>query len=413
MEILDSLLNKVKNASYKLALLDSNTKNNILLDIKNSLIDNKDKIVQANKIDLNNAKDNNMSDSLIDRLSLDNKKIESIAYSIDSIVSLKDPIGEIIDEWVNNDGLVIQKVRVPFGVIACIYEARPNVTIDICVLCLKTSNACVLRGGKESINTNKMLSCIIKDVLKKYDLEDSVLLIEDLSHEVVNELITKKAYIDLVIPRGGKNLINNVVNNAKVPYIETGAGNCHMYVHEKADFKMALDLIVNAKVQRPSVCNAIESILVDKSIAPSFLSLMKAELDKYNVEIRGCTESLKYIDCMEASDEDFYTEYNDYIVSLKIVDDIDCAINHINSHSTHHSECIVTENLDRANLFMNALDSACVYHNASTRFTDGGQFGFGAELGISTQKMHARGPLALREMTSYQYKIYGNGQIRE
>ena len=318
-------------------------------------------------------------------------------------------------ELINNakgNGIVINKVRVPFGVICAIYESRPNVSVDIACLSLKTGNACVLRGGKEALNTNKVLVKVMKQAIKDIIDDNVITLIEDTNRELVLELIQCKQYIDLVVPRGGKKLIEHVVSNAKVPFIETGAGNCHAYVDEEVDMKMALDVIINAKVSRPSVCNAIETILVNTNIKDKFLPLLQNELQKYNVEIRGCTQTKQIINVIDATEDDYYQEYNDYIVAIKIVNNVNEAIDHINKYGTRHSDCILSNNVNNIELFLNEIDSACVYANASTRFSDGGEFGFGAELGISTQKLHARGPMGLTEMTTYKYKIYGSGQVR-
>ena len=413
MENLDSILSKVKSASYKLAVLNTNEKNNILKEISDVLVLNKDKIICANAKDLENARNNNISASFQDRLKLDGLRIDMLASSIIDLVKIDDPTGRVLSSFSQNDGLNIKKISVPFGLICAIYEARPNVTVDISMMCIKTSNACVLRGGKEAINTNTILVDLMKSVLKKYGLEDSIYLISDLRYEVVDELITKKEYIDLVIPRGGKSLIESVVSKASVPVIETGAGNCHIYVEKTADFDMAIKVIINAKVQRPSVCNAVESILVDEAICGAFLPLLKENLDKYGVEIRGCEKSLKIIDCIKATADDYYKEYNDLVLSLKVVDNYTDAITWINEHSTHHSDAIITKDSVIAQAFFSGVDSACVYHNTSTRFTDGGCFGFGAEVGISTQKLHARGPMGLSELTTYKYIIEGEGQVRK
>ena len=407
MENLDSILAKAKAASYKLAALNTNEKNNILKEISDVLVLNKDKIICANAKDLENARNNNISASFQDRLKLDGQRIDMLASSIIDLVKIDDPTGRVLSSFSQSDGLNIKKISVPFGLICVIYEARPNVTVDISMMCIKTSNACVLRGGKEAINTNTILVDLMKSVLKKYGLEDSIYLISDLRYEVVDELITKKEYIDLVIPRGGKSLIESVVSKASVPVIETGAGNCHIYVEKTADFDMAIKVIINAKVQRPSVCNAVESILVDEAICGAFLPLLKENLDKYGVEIRGCEKSLKIINCVKATDDDYYKEYNDLVLSLKVVDNYTDAITWINEHSTHHSDAIITKDSVIAQAFFSGVDSACVYHNASTRFTDGGCFGFGAEVGISTQKLHARGPMGLSELTTYKYIIEG------
>ena len=319
----------------------------------------------------------------------------------------------MISNWKTIDGINIKKVSVPFGVLCVIYEARPNVTVDIAAMALKTSNACVLRGGKEAYNTNKCLVELIKTELAKYDLEDCVYLVSDHSHELVDTLLTARGLIDLVIPRGGKGLIEHVVKNASVPIIETGAGTCHVYVQEDANFDMALNIIVNAKVQRPSVCNACECVLVDGKIKNEFLPLLAETLNKYNVVLKGDIEVNNIIDCELINDDDYKLEYNDLILNIKIVKDYQDAINHINNYSTHHSDCIVTNDKNVASIFLKNVDSACVYHNASTRFSDGGCFGFGAEVGISTQKLHARGPMGLAELTSYKYVIEGNGEVRK
>lgn len=413
MENLDNILSNIKSASYKMLNLSTSKKNEILKCISTSLVLNKKSIIEANQIDLENAYHNNISSSFVDRLKLDENRIDNLASSILTLIKIEDPVNKILSSFETETGLKIDKVSVPFGVIAIIYEARPNVTVDISMMCIKTNNACILRGGKEAINTNKVLVSLIQDVLKKYNLDDCIYLISDLRHEVVDELITKKEYIDLVIPRGGKALINNVVSKSLVPVIETGAGNCHIYVERSAKFDLAIKVIINAKVSRPSVCNAVESILVDEDIKDEFLPILKENLDKYGVIIKGCEESTKVIKCDIASDDDYYTEYNDLVLSLKVVKDYNDAIKHINKYSTHHSDAIISENSTAVKAFFKEVDSACVYHNASTRFTDGGCFGFGAEVGISTQKLHARGPMGLDALTTYKYIISGKGQVRE
>lgn len=412
MEKLNKILSDVKKASYELQTLNTNQKNEMIINIAKALIENKNIILNANKLDIDNAINNSLTSAMINRLELNENKILSIANDMIKISNLNDPIGEIIETYNHPNGLVIKKERVPFGVICAIFESRPNVSVDIACLCLKTSNACVLRGGKEAINTNMALVNVMKEAIKDIVNPNVITLIEDTDRALVMQLIQSKEYIDLVVPRGGKALINHVVTNSKVPFIETGAGNCHIYVDDECDFDMALKVIINAKVSRPSVCNAIETILVNKNIKESFLPLIKNELDKYNVLIKGCQESLKVINVEEATEDDYYQEYNDYIVTMKVVDNLKEAIDHINKYGTKHSDCIITNNISKAELFLNSIDSACVYVNASTRFSDGGEFGFGAELGISTQKLHARGPMGLKEMTTYKYKIYGEGQVR-
>lgn len=406
------LLEKSKAAAKDLAMLSSEERNQMLLSIKDSLLKNVDYIIDENKKDIENAKSNDMTDSMIDRLTLTSKRINQIADGISNVYKLNEVVNITLEEINRPNGLKIIKKSVPFGVIAMIFESRPNVCVDIASLCIKTANACVLKGGKEAINSNVALTKVMQEAISSIVDKNVISLIDDNSREVTNELITKKEYIDLLVPRGGKNLINYVKDNAKVPIIETGAGNCHLYVHEKANIDMAIDIAINAKYSRPSVCNAIENIVVDEKIAQDFLPKLKNEFDKLSIEIRGDEQTSRIIDCNAANDEDFYTEYNDYIVAIKIVKNLDEAILFINNHSTKHSEAIVTEDSDACDNFLQNIDSACVYHNASTRFSDGGEFGFGAELGISTQKMHARGPMGIREMTTYKYIIYGSGQVR-
>lgn len=411
-KVLLQQLELAKKASRQMLRIDTQTKNNALEHISNALIDNMSNIVKANQKDIENAKAMNMSSAMIDRLLLDEKRITSIAQDVKKLISLNDPVGDVIRDIHRPNGLLIKQVRVPIGVFGIIYESRPNVTVDIACLCIKSSNVCVLKGGKEALESNKVLTRIMQEAILGILPEGTINLIENTDRQMVTELITANDYVDVVVPRGGKGLIDHVVKNATVPVIETGAGNCHLYIDKDADMKKAIDISMNAKIQRPSVCNAIETILVHKDIAEVYLpELVKAF--NHLVEIRGDERTQSIIACQKASLEDYATEYDDYIVAIKVVDSIDEAIDHIYQYSTKHSESIITENQEAADLFLNSLDSACVYHNASTRFSDGGEFGFGAELGISTQKLHARGPLALLEMTSFQYKIYGNGQVRK
>ena len=409
---MEQILINAKLAQKELLNLTIDEKNLCLKKISNCLKENIDKILDANKIDIINAKENGLSEAMIDRLLLNEKRIINLANDIDNIIALPNYVGNILEEIKRPNGLVIKKVSVPFGVIAVIFESRPNVCVDIASLTLKTGNACVLKGGKEAINTNKALVEIMQNAISDIVDKNVISLIIDTSREVVNKLICMKEYVDLLIPRGGKGLIDYIVNNSKVPYIETGAGNCHLYIHSEADLDMALRVAVNAKYQRPSVCNAIENILVDRKIATLFLPKLYDEFNKLGIEIRGCEKTCNIIDVKKATSTDFYTEYNDYIVSIMVVDDIDSAISHINQHSSKHSEAIITSDLEAKDKFFMQIDSACVYHNASTRFTDGGCFGFGAEIGISTAKLHARGPMGLREITTYKYIIEGNGEIR-
>ena len=409
---MDALLNNCKNAQKELLKLSNDDRNLMLERISKALMDNLDSIIEANKIDLDNAVKNGMSKSMMDRLMLDEKRLKAISESIIDIRNLPDYIGEVIEELKPKSTIKIKKIRVPFGVICVIFESRPNVCVDIASLCIKSANACVLKGGSDAINTNKALVKVMKNAIKDIVNPDIITLIESVDRKTTDELITKSEYIDLLIPRGSKGLIKYVVNNAKVPYIETGAGNCHLYVHKDANIDMAIKIAINAKYQRPSVCNAIESILVDKDIANKFLPRLYDEFKKLNIEMRGCEKTRKIIDVNEATEEDYYKEYNDYIVAIKVVDDLDMAINHINKYSTKHSDSIITDNIEASVRFLNEIDSAAVYHNASTRFTDGGEYGFGAEIGIATSKLHARGPMGLREITTYKYVIEGNGEIR-
>ena len=410
---LDLILADTKKAQVSLSKL-SNEKRNLMLDvIAKGILDNKELILKENQVDILNATKAGISSSMIERLTLNESRIKGLVDGVLDVKLLPDYIGEVIESYDRPNGLKIEKVRVPFGTIAVIFESRPNVCVDIAALCIKTANACVLKGGKEAIHTNMALCKVMRDSIKDIVDPNCITLIESIDRSVTDMLITKKDYIDLLIPRGSKRLIQYVITNAKVPYIETGAGNCHLYIHEKANLDMAIKIAINAKVQRPSVCNAIENILIDSKIKDKFLPMLKEAFDKYNVEIRGDELTSKIISCTKATNEDFYTEYNDYICAVKVVNNLDEAINHINLHSTKHSEAIVTEDIDAEIKFLNEIDSACVYHNASTRFTDGGQFGFGAEIGISTTKLHARGPMGLKEITTYKYKIFGNGQVRE
>ena len=403
-----------KNASYKLSITDTKTKNKALLAIADALIKNSKKIITANALDLEIAKNNGTTKAMLDRLMLNEERIANMANGVRQVVGLNDPIGEIIDEWKRPNGLVIAQKRVPMGVIAIIYEARPNVTVDACALCLKTSNAVILRGGSESINSNKMIMSIMQEAAYANGIcEGSMNIIEDTSREAATCLMQLNGYVDMLIPRGGQGLIKAVVENATVPVVETAAGNCHIYVDSDCDFEMAKKIIINAKVSRPSVCNAVETLLIDKKIANEFLPQIADLLTKENVEIRGCEKCFSILGNIKNADEsDWSTEYNDYIISIKIVDDIDDAIAHINKYNTGHSESIITNNSINAERFLNEIDAAAVYVNASTRFTDGFEFGFGAEIGISTQKMHARGPMGLLQLTSLKYIVRGNGQIR-
>lgn len=408
--MLTSMCASAKAASAVLGATDTETRNKALSAMADALIDRYAEIIAANENDIKRAKANGMSDSMLDRLTLTEARINAIAASVKKVIALPDPLagGET---WTRPNGIEITKKRVPFGVIAIIYEARPNVTADAAALCVKSGNAVILRGGKEAIDSNLAIAKVLSDALCTVGLpEGCVAVVPDTSRETANKLMKMKGGVDLLIPRGGKSLIRSVVENATVPVIETGAGNCHVYFDETADTEMAINIIDNAKRQRPSVCNAAESLLVHEKIAGKILPLVKERLD--NVEIRGCEKVRAIIDAAEASEDDFFTEYNDYILAVKVVGDVKEAVEHINLHGTGHSEAIITQNAENAQYFCSTVDAAAVYVNASTRFTDGEEFGFGAEIGISTQKMHARGPMGLPEMTTYKYVIRGNGQIR-
>ena len=404
-----------KDAAEKLASVDTITKNKALDAIADALVAHTEEILAANRLDIEAAEENGVRKAMIDRLALSKERIAGIADGVRQVSDLNDPIGEVIKMWKRPNGLLIGQKRVPMGVIAIIFEARPNVTVDAAALCLKTSNACILRGGKEAIHSNTMLMKIMQEAAYDAGIPEGTLnIIEDTSRETATELMKMNGFIDLLIPRGGKGLIRSVVENATVPVIETAAGNCHVYVEATADLDMALKIVLNAKVQRPSVCNAAETLLVDKAIADRFIPMVFDALKKNKVEIRADAASKALVpDVQDATEEDYYTEYNDYIMAVKVVDGVDEAIAHINRYNTKHSEAIVTNSYVAEEKFLNCVDAAAVYVNASTRFTDGFEFGFGAEIGISTQKMHARGPMGLEALTSIKYIIYGNGQIRE
>ncbi len=403
-----------KKASYKLSNTSTVDKNKGLLKIAQMLIDNANEIFAANAIDVENAKAKGVTTALIDRLTLNEKRVNDMAEGLRQIASLPDPVGEVISAWKRPNGLQIGQQRVPLGVIGIIYEARPNVTVDAAGLCLKSGNVAILRGGSEAINSNKAIVNIISKALKEAGIpEAAVQLIEDTGRETAVEMMKLNKYIDVLIPRGGAGLIQTVVKNATVPVIETGTGNCHVYVDGDGDLEMGERIIINAKTSRPAVCNAAETLLVDEKIAEKFIPKALKSLRDMNVEIHGCEKTQKlFSDVKPATEEDWDTEYLDYILAVKVVNGIDEAIEHINAHGTRHSEAIITNDYNKARKFQQEIDAAAVYVNASTRFTDGFEFGFGAEIGISNQKLHARGPLGLKELTTIKYIINGNGQIR-
>ncbi len=402
-------------AKKELSCSSVDMRNSALMLIADSLDKHKREIIEQNRIDVKTAEKAGMSDTMTDRLYLNEKRILDIADGVRKVAALPDPVGIVEGGEIRPNGLKIMKISVPMGVIGIIYELRPNVTVDAGVLCLKSGNAVILRGGKEAIYTNTILAMIMRDAVEEVGLpKDSVQLVEDVTRQSTEQMMKANGIIDLLIPRGGAGLINAVVQNATVPVIQTGTGNCHIYVDSSASIPMAVDIVDNAKTSRPSVCNAAETLLVHKDIAEDFLPALKKRLDKSKVEIRGCelTKMILGKCVVPATEEDYEKEFLDYILAVKVVDNIYEAIEHIQKYSSGHSECIITESVSAAEEFQKRIDAAAVYVNASTRFTDGYEFGLGAEIGIFTQKLHARGPMGLREMTTYKYLITGNGQIR-
>ena len=403
-----------KEASKILATAGTDLKNNALCAIADAILEKTDYILNENKKDLQSVEENGVKKAMIDRLSLNEKRIADIADGVRKVAFLPDPIGEVLGMVKRPNGLVIGKKRVPLGVIGIIYEARPNVTADAAALCIKSGNAVLLRGGKEAICSNLAIAKVMSEAGEKAGLpKGTINLVSDTSRETASAMMKLNGYIDVLIPRGGAGLIRSVVENATVPVIETGLGNCHTYIDESADLKMAEDIVINAKTSRPSVCNAMETLLVNEKIAEEFLPIIIKKLKEYNVEVRGCEKAMKIVsDIVPATETDWEKEYNDYILAVKVVSSTDEAIEHINKYGTKHSEAIVTKSYEMSQKFLDEVDAAAVYVNASTRFTDGFEFGFGAEIGISTQKIHARGPMGLNELTTIKYIIYGNGQVR-
>jgi glutamate-5-semialdehyde dehydrogenase len=415
MENMEKKLQEAKNASYKLSLLNTKAKNEALRKIAEGLEKNIPIILEENKKDLKRGEEKGLSKALMDRILLNEKRLKDIIQSIEDVIKLPDPVGEIISMQKRPNGILVGQMRVPIGVLALIYEARPNVTVDGAILAIKSGNTIVLRGSSDALYSNIILANIMKEALSESEVPpESIQIIETPEHSAVEKLLQMRDYIDVAIPRGSANFIKYVMNISKVPVIETGAGNNHIYVEEDADFDMARKIIINAKVQRPSVCNAIEKILIHKNIADKFIPLIVEDLRKYNVEIRGCEKTCQIIkDAILATEEDWYTEYLDLIIAIKVVNSLEEAIEHINKYNTKHSEAIITKDYHKAMTFLQRVDAAAVYVNASTRFTDGGEFGLGAEIGISTQKLHARGPMGLKELTTTKYIVFGEGQIRE
>lgn len=410
---LNEILSKTKAGAKKLAISGAEERKNILNNIALLLNERRQEIINVNKIDIENADKSGLSSAMIDRLRLTDKEIDGTIKAVNEISMQNEVIGDVIGGSTRPNGLKIRKVRVPLGVVGIIYESRPNVTIDSAALCIKSGNGAVLRGGKEAINSNKILAEIIAKSLEIAGFsKDVIYFIDDTDRNIIKEMAQAKGLIDVIIPRGGEGLINFVVENARIPVIMHDKGVCHVFIDESAEYQQALSITFNAKVQRPSACNAMETLLVHKNIAPSILPDIAEMLQEVDVDLRGCEETLKYVDCRPAIEEDYYTEYHDMILSIKVVENIDEAVAHINKYGSGHSEAIVTKDYNSAEKFLNEVDAAAVYVNASTRFTDGGEFGLGAEIGISTQKLHVRGPMGAADLTTTKYLIYGSGQLR-
>lgn len=410
---LEELGKRAADARYELQGLSTESKNRGLLTAAKMLLERQEEILTANEKDLQAGREKGMHSGLMDRLRLTEDRMKDMAEGLHQIAELPDPIGEVLESFMRPNGLFIEKKRVPMGVIGIIYESRPNVTADAFGLCFKTGNAVILKGGSDAIHSNAAITAVLRSALKNEGItEDAIALIEDTDRAITQKLMKMKEYVDLLIPRGGAGLIRSVVENSTIPVIETGTGNCHIYVDKDADLNKTIPIIINAKTQRIGVCNACESLVIHRDIKDKLLPMLADVLKEHQVEIRGDEEVAQAIDCVPATEEDYGTEYLDYIISMKIVGSVEEAIAHINKYNTKHSESIITENSESAEKFLNGVDAACVYLNASTRFTDGFEFGFGAEIGISTQKLHARGPMGLKELTSYKYTIKGNGQVR-
>jgi glutamate-5-semialdehyde dehydrogenase len=410
---MEAFLKEAKDSSRVLATISGKEKNQILNEMAKALRDNTQELISKNAIDMENGEKSNLSSALMDRLLLDESRIDAMAVAIEEIATLKDPVGRVLDGWITEDGLKIEKVSIPIGVIGIIYESRPNVTSDTAALCFKSSNVCVLKGGKEAQNSNEAIANILQDVLESNDLPRALIsLIPDSSRAGVDKLIKMDKYVDLIIPRGGAGLINHVSKNATVSVVKHDKGQCHTYIDKDAKLDDAIAIAINAKVQRPGVCNAMETLLVDSAIAKDALPKLKEAFDKAHTELKGDVRTQAIIEVANATDEDYDTEYLANILNIKVVDGVDGAIEHIVRFTSGHSEAIITQNITVAETFLNAIDAAAVYVNASTRFTDGGAFGFGAEVGISTNKLHARGPMGIEGLTTYKFKIYGSGQVR-
>jgi glutamate-5-semialdehyde dehydrogenase len=410
---MEQVLQKVKKASKKIATLKGGIKDTILLEMADELEKEKNLIIEENKKDIEYGKNNNLNSALIDRLLLNNERIEGMAKALREIASLKNPVGRILEGWELPNGLRIEKTAIPIGVIGIIYESRPNVTSDAAGLCFKSGNVCILKGGKEAEHSNRIIAEVLQNVLIKNNLpKEAISLLPDYSREGVAKLIKMDKFVDLIIPRGGEGLVRYVSENASVPVVKHDKGLCHTYIHKDSDIDKAIKIAINAKCQRAGVCNAMETLIIDKEIAKTVLPILKTEFDKFHTKLLGDKFVTETIEVETATEKDWDTEYLANILSIKVVENIDEAIEHIQKYGSGHSEAIITENYSASEKFLNEIDAACVYVNASTRFTDGGEFGFGAEVGISTNKLHARGPMGINDLTTYKFKIYGEGQIR-
>lgn len=414
-ELILEICKKAKTASYELARLPTETKNQALLNMADALEENTSEILNANEKDVKASREKGVKEALLDRLILNEKRISKMAQCLREVASLPDPVGEIVRTWIRPNGLIIGQLRVPLGVVAVIYESRPDVTSDASGICLKSGNAVILRGGSDAINSNLAIGKVLSEAAVDSGIpEGAIQVVPITERSAAIELMKMRDYVDVLIPRGGAGLIRAVIENAKVPVIETGTGNCHVYVEEDADLEMAIKVVINAKCQRPGTCNAAEKLLVHRKIASKFIPMIVEALRKHGVEVRGCEETRKIVpNVIPATEEDWYTEYLDLIIAIKVVDGLEEAINHINKYGTKHSDAILTSDFNKALRFIRDVDSAAVYWNASTRFTDGNQYGLGAEIGISTQKMHARGPMSVQHLTTVKYFVLGRGHVRE
>lgn len=410
---IENILNDIKVASKEINLAPAYERKKVLNNIAGMIDKSRDIIKEANRQDLNNAIEMDLQSSVVERLLLHDKEINNMIKAVYEIAHQNEVIGKVVEGSIRPNGLKIEKIRVPLGVVGIIYESRPNVTIDSAALCIKSGNAAILRGGKEALNTNRALANIVAEALETAGFNRNIIsFIDDIDRDIIKEMAAAKGFIDVIIPRGGENLINFVVDNAKIPVIMHNKGVCHVYIDDSAEYQDALSIPFNSKVQRPSACNAMETLLIHKKVVDNFLPEIATMFQEVDVDLRGCPETLKYVDCRPAIEEDYYAEYLNMTLAIKVVDSLDDAINHINKYGSGHSDAIITQNYTHAERFLNEVDSAAVYINASTRFTDGGEFGLGAEIGISTQKLHVRGPMGAEDLTTTKYVIHGNGQLR-